>query len=141
MRSVIVLVFFCALVACNSEDQAPADVVPVKKMQTIVWQLMQADEYVNMLLTKDTLKKSGTERIKRYQQIFALNKVSESAFRNSYRYYLDHPEISKVMFDSIVAVAQRQRSDLYKPKTDTAVKHPADKHPGDSSILRPPPLR
>lgn len=136
MKWVPALVFFCAFIACNSDDQVPADVIPTQKMQTIVWQLMQADEYVNMLLTKDTLKKSNVERIKRYQQIFSLNKVSEAAFRNSYRYYLDHPDIAKVMFDSIVAVAQRQRSDLYKPKTDTAVKHPTD-----SSILRPPPLR
>ena len=136
MKRVVTLLLFFALVACNSGDQLPAGVIPVKNMQTIVWQLMQADEYVNMLLTKDTLKKSSTERIKRYQQIFALNKVSEAAFRDSYRYYLNHPDIAKVMFDSIVAVAQRQRSDLYKPKADTAVKRPAD-----SSILRPPPIR
>lgn len=136
MKWVWLLSFFCALVACNSDDKVPAGVIPVKNMQTIVWQLMQADEYVNMLLTKDTVKKSSTERIKRYQQIFALNKVSEAEFRSSYRYYLDHPDIAKVMFDSIVAVAQRQRSDLYKPRADTAVKRPTD-----SSILRPPPLR
>ena len=136
MKPLVALLFVFAVVACNSDDQVPAGVIPVKNMQTIVWQLMQADEYVNMLLTKDTLKKSSTERIKRYQQIFALNKVSEAAFRDSYRYYLNHPDIAKVMFDSIVAVAQRQRSDLYKPKSDTAVKRPAD-----SSILRPPPIR
>jgi len=136
MKPLVALLFVFAVVACNSDDQVPAGVIPVKNMQTIVWQLMQADEYVNMLLTKDTLKKSSTERIKRYQQIFALNKVSEAAFRDSYRYYLNHPDIAKVMFDSIVAVAQRQRSDLYKPKADTAVKRPAD-----SSILRPPPIR
>ncbi|MDE3250224.1 MAG: DUF4296 domain-containing protein [Bacteroidota bacterium] len=136
MKRVIVLASICTLLACSGDDQAPAGVIPVKNMQTIVWQLMQADEYVNMVLTKDTLKKSSTERIKRYQQIFALNKVSEAEFRSSYRYYLDHPDIAKVMFDSIVAVAQRQRSDLYKPKADTAVKRPAD-----SSILRPPPIR
>lgn len=136
MRFGVALALIAFLVGCNSDDQVPANVIPVKRMQTIMWQLMQSDEYVNMLVTKDSTKKSSAERAKRYEEIFALNQVSQDEFKKSYQYYLQHPEITKLMFDSITAIAQRQRSELYKPKPDTALKHLKD-----SSIRRPAPLQ
>jgi hypothetical protein len=124
------LIFFLLsvllLAACGSRDRVPADIIPTHTMETIVWQLMQSDEYVNTLLVKDSAKKSSTERMLRYQQVFELNKTSMAEFKKSYRYYMAHPDITKVMFDSIIARAGRQRIELYKSKNDSAAKHPVD---------------
>jgi Domain of unknown function (DUF4296) len=95
-------------------------------MEIIIWQLMQTDEYVTTLLAKDSSKKSSIERMTRYQAVFELNKTSMVEFKKSYQFYMEHPEITKVMFDSITARAGRQRSELYKSGTDSAVSHPTD---------------
>ncbi len=116
--------FFMA--SCGSRGRVPADIIPTPAMETIVWQLMQADEYVNTIVAKDTTKKSNTERMMRYQQVFELNRTTEAEFKKSYQFYMAHPDITKVVFDSIIAKAARQRVELYKSKTDSTAKQPAD---------------
>lgn len=120
----LLAVFF--LGSCGSRARVPAGILPAASMETIVWQLMQADEYVNTLVAKDSTKKSSTERMLRYQQVFELNKTSEAEFKKSYQFYMAHPDITKLVFDSIIAKAGRQRNELYKPRPDTAAKKIAD---------------
>ena len=138
MRGLIFLLLAVLLfAACGSRDKVPAGIIPTRTMETIVWQLMQSDEYVNTLLAKDSTKKSSTERILRYQAIFELNKTSMAEFKKSYQFYMAHPDITKLMFDSILARAGRQRIDLYKPGNASSVKHPVDtaaNHLKDSAI-------
>lgn len=127
MRGLIFLLLAVLLfAACGSRDKVPVGIIPTRTMETIVWQLMQSDEYVNTLLAKDSAKKSSTERMLRYQEIFELNKTSMAEFKKSYQFYMAHPDITKLMFDSIIARASRQRIELYKSKTDSSAKHPVD---------------
>jgi len=119
MRLLILLLLMTVLFASCGSSTVPADIIPAEKMEKIIWQLMQSDEYVNTVLAKDSTKKSSTERMKRYQQVFDLNKTSMSEFKKSYQFYMAHPDITKIMFDSITAKAGRQRIELYKPKPDT----------------------
>jgi hypothetical protein len=114
------------IVSCDSKSMVPEGIIPVARMEVIVWQLMQVDEYVNTLLVKDTARKSSTERAIRYQQVFELNKTSKETFQQSYRYYMAHPEITKLMFDSVIVRAGRQRTELYKTRTDSGVKPVVD---------------
>jgi len=109
------------LAACGS-NKVPADILPANQMETVLWQLMQSDEYVNLVLAKDSSKKSSVERQRIYQQVFDLNNISEEAFKKSYRFYTEHPDISKLMFDSIIARAARQRIDLLQPKQDSLAR-------------------
>lgn len=127
MRGLIFLLLpVLLLAACGSRDRVPADIIPTRTMETIVWQLMQSDEYVNTLLVKDSAKKSSTERMLRYQEIFELNKTSMAEFKKSYQFYMAHPDITKQMFDSIIARAGRQRIELYKSRNDSSAKRPVD---------------
>jgi Domain of unknown function (DUF4296) len=127
MRAWLFLLMVAFLLAsCGGRGKVPTGIIPVAAMEPIIWQLMQADEYVNTLVAKDTTRKSSTERMLRYQQVFELNKTSEAEFKKSYQFYMAHPDITKVMFDSIIAKAGRQRVELYKSKTDSTVKAPAD---------------
>ncbi|MEO5683846.1 MAG: DUF4296 domain-containing protein [Chitinophagaceae bacterium] len=124
MRRFSFLLLITALLASCGSSKVPADIIPVHKMETILWQLMQSDEYVNTLLVKDSTKKSSTERMKIYQQVFDFNKTSMGEFKKSYHFYMTHPDITKVIFDSITARASRERIELYKPKPDSAKQAP-----------------
>jgi hypothetical protein len=127
MRPLLVLLLAAFLVvSCGSRGRVPADIIPSAAMETIIWQLMQADEYVNTIVAKDTTKKSNTERMIRYQQVFELNKTTEAEFKKSYQFYMAHPDITKIVFDSIIAKAGRQRVELYKSKPDSTAKQPID---------------
>jgi Domain of unknown function (DUF4296) len=116
MRIVLFLFLTFSLLCC-ANNGTPADIISREKMETILWQLMQSDEFVSTTVMKDSTKNINTERIKIYQQVFDLNKTSKAAFKKSYQYYLGHPDIAKLMFDSIAARAGRQREDAYRLKT------------------------
>lgn len=119
MKLLAVLLLITGLFISCQSNKVPSDIIPAEKMQTVMWQLMQSDEYVNTLVARDTTKKSSTERMRRYQQVFDLNKTSLAEFKKSYRFYMEHPDVTKVMFDSISTKATRERTLLYQPKTDS----------------------
>ena len=128
-----VLIFLCLaslLFAACSSGGTPGDIIPGERMGTIMWQLMEADEYINMVLAKDSTKKSSTERMKMYQQVFDLNNTSLPEFKKSYQFYMSHPDITKIIFDSIAAKTTRERTELYKPKPDTLQRR------GTDSVMR-----
>jgi Domain of unknown function (DUF4296) len=124
MRVLFFLLLAALLAACTNSNAVPADIIPGKKMETILWQLMLSEEYENKQLAKDSSKKSSTEKMKIYQQVFELNGTSVSEFKKSYQFYMAHPDISKIMFDSIAVRALRERTDMYKTKPVLPVKLP-----------------
>jgi cell division protein FtsI/penicillin-binding protein 2 len=132
MRIFFVLMTVLLLACTNST--VPSDIIPARKMENILWQLMESDEYVNTQVAKDSLKKSSTERMKIYQQVFDLNGTSMAEFKKSYQYYMSRPDITKIMFDSIAAKATRQRADLYKPKPGAITTKP-------DTVIRPRPAQ
>jgi hypothetical protein len=122
MRVIAFLLMICLLPGCRQSNDIPADIIPKSKMETILWQLMQTDEFVTYALLKDSIKGTDQERIKLYQQVLMFNKVKKEEFSKSYKYYIGHPEISKVMFDSLATRANRSREESNKPKQDTTVE-------------------
>jgi len=103
MRIMFFVLATALLAGCTNSGSVPAGIIPSQKMETILWQLMQSDEYVNIQLAKDSLKKASIEKMKIYQQVFDLNGTSLEEFKKSYQYYMAHPDIAKIMFDSITA--------------------------------------
>ncbi len=120
MKYIITALLIVPFFSCTTNDVIPPDIIPKKKMETILWQLIQSDAYASAEITKDSSKNAINERIKLYQEVFVLNKVSKEDFKKSYQFYLGHPDIAKVMFDSVAARATRQKADAYRPKVKEA---------------------
>jgi len=119
MKQLIAFFLMTTLFASCGGHTIPGDIIPSEQMGTIMWQLMQSDEYVNTLIAKDSSKKSSTERMKIYQQVFDLNKTSADQFKKSYQFYMEHPDIGKLIFDSITVRAGRERIEIMSTRTDT----------------------
>jgi hypothetical protein len=123
MKAIVYLSLIVLLLAgCSQANNIPGDIIPRDRMETILWQLMQTDEFTTYVIVKDSIKNLDKERIKLYNQVFELNKTNKDAFKKSYQYYMNHPEMGKVMFDSIAARANRLREEAYKPKEETPTK-------------------
>jgi hypothetical protein len=121
MRWVTGWLIILIIAGCVNNTKIPPGIIDKPKMEKILWDMVQADRFVaNYIMTKDgdsaTKKLKATET---YEQVFRLNKISRDEFLKSYKFYLGRPDITKVMFDSISARADRQRNEIYKslPKT------------------------
>lgn len=110
------LLLFSLLIfsACHSQKQEiPKDILPVDSMKFVVWDMIQGGELaaIQYPAFKDSF---NTKSRQLYQQILAAHGLDKNTFFKSFDYYSRHPDQNKILFDSISAYANRQRSGIYK---------------------------
>jgi len=123
-----VLFFFAR---CGNSDNIPGDIIPKDSMAVILWDIIQADQFSNQYMIRDSARINvKAETMGLYQEIFRIHHTTKEEFQKSYQYYLAHPDITKLMFDSLSAQANRRRGEAFRslPKNkitpDTAVTKP-----------------
>jgi uncharacterized protein YcfL len=115
MKKIIASLFLVLLISCSAEDKIPKDVLPVSKMQPVIWDMSLAD---NLASEKYTLNRDSQRMMVTglYQKIFRLHKINKAAFYKSYAYYEAHPVILQTLFDSVSAYGTRQKAKAYQTK-------------------------
>jgi hypothetical protein len=108
----LIMIFFAP--ACSHQYKIPADILPKEKMQEVLWDMIQADRYATIFLSKDSSKNIKEETFDLYEQVFSIHKITRQEFVKSMKYYLDRPDISQVMLDSLATQANRKRDEIYK---------------------------
>jgi hypothetical protein len=109
-----VLLFF--FVGCTNQYKIPSDIMPKEKMEKVLWDMILADRYSNIILIKDSTKNIKEETFKMYDQVFTLHKVTRKEFVKSFKYYLSRPDIAQRMMDSLATHANRRREEMYQSK-------------------------
>jgi len=103
------------LIGCSGNDSVPSSIIKKDSMETILWDIIQADQFSLQYLAKDSARINvKLETAKLYQRVFDLHKVSHEDFQKSFKYYMNRPDISKLMLDSLSARASRLRIEAYK---------------------------
>ncbi len=115
MRIIACILSVFILTACSSSP-VPNEIIPPVKMQEIVLDLIKADEFINSFAVKDSTVNIKTRRITLYEQVFLVHQTSKDEFYKSYKYYQQHPDKNKILFDSLYAVANRKKSEALAPK-------------------------
>lgn len=134
----IVLGCIVALVyACSNKNDAPAGILAREKMESVLWDIIQAERYTSTYLATDTSKNIKLENFKLYDQIFQIHNISKDEFIESYKFYLSRPDIARVLFDSITARSNREREDLYKPKPQADSANAEPSKPDSADTVKP----
>ena len=161
MRIIVgLLAILLILAGCSGKDRIPSGILPKAKMEDILWDMIQADQFSAIYLAKDSARINvKMEDLRLYQQVFRLHQVSRDEFRKSLHYYEDRPDLIRTVFDSLLSRGNRLRTESYNkpaPPPPAAVtpqtpppgqapvkKLPAtppvlipNKHKGDSSALK-----
>jgi hypothetical protein len=138
-RTVVLILLLCCAVGagCSGKKSVPRGILPEDKMERVMWDMAQADQYAALYVVKDSAhidRKAETMRL--YAEVLRLHEVTPEEFRKSYRYYLDHPELNQLLFDSVIARGVRARTEMYdRPSSGYhAPMPPANLKPG---VIRP----
>ena len=102
------VILSCILWGCQTKA-AKDKRVDSRTMQTVVWQLMQADEYYTRVSVVDSTWEADKKNIEFYQQIFDLNKVDRVEFYNTIDYLQKHPIEFKELMDSVNELSKREK--------------------------------
>lgn len=115
LGATLVIIVLTIAVACTDKDKVPSGIIPKVEMEKILWDMIQADQYSMTYLIKDSAHVNvKMETLKLYQQVFQLHKVSREEFRESYQYYLGRPDLTRPLFDSLLAKGNRLRQESYR---------------------------
>lgn len=115
------------LTGCRNKGRVPADIIPQKKMQAILWDMMRADQFLgDFVLNKDSSLKKDAESLKLYQRVFSIHHISIERFQKSFSFYKTHPSLFKSMMDSISRTVTEAPTKMVLPVT-----------PEDSILVKP----
>lgn len=109
MRLLPGFIFLLVFISCSRKDEVPQDIIQVKPMQKIVWDILQADEIAyQRKITDSTLDLKSTS-FHLYDTVFALHKVSREAFYKSYEYYQRRPRLYKTLMTGVKNIGDAER--------------------------------
>jgi uncharacterized protein DUF4296 len=128
MRWVFLFVIFSSVISCVNNDKVPAGIIPKDSMQNILWDMIQADQFSKQYILKDSAKiNARLETMKLYQEVFQIHHITKDEFQKSYQFYISRPDLTKSIFDSLTASANRHRQEAFKqvaPKPKPILKGP-----------------
>ncbi len=113
MKMDAILLSVLMLAACSSRS-IPKEILLPNKMQQVVFDLIKADEFVNNYVIRDSTINSKIRRIELYDEVFRIHHTTRKEFYKSYKYYEEHPDKHKVLFDSLYALANRKAEVINK---------------------------
>ena len=85
----------------------PDGILNKETMQAVYWDMMRADEMVNYNATADTSYNRIENQEAYYQAILRMHNITKETFRKSKEYYESHPELLKIILDSVYAKGER----------------------------------
>ena len=119
-KPVLVFLPFIFLISCKDKNQIPKDVLPKEKMQEVLWSMINAGEFLNAYVFKDSVDKVA-ESSRIYGQVFQVHHITREEFDKSYSYYREHPELMKVILDSL-SKKQTYTVEKFQKRTDSTLK-------------------
>ncbi len=126
MKTVFFLIACFSLISCSNKNDIPEGIIQPKKMQGILWDVIRAQELSAEVARKDSTVDELTETKLLSQKVYDIHNITSSDFDKSYSWYTAHPEMMRIIFDSINAQNERQedfrRKEGYKPFKPNSIK-------------------
>jgi len=123
MRIIFLALFSSLMIlACSRKEKIPADILPPEKMQSVLWDMIGAGEYITtFVVVKDSIDKEF-ESLKLYEEVLRMHHVTREQFKKSFAWYRNRPQIMKTMVDTLSKRASRLAPPNLKPASDTLLK-------------------
>lgn len=109
------------LTACSDNRRIPSAILPPEKFQAILTDVLLADALTLERSFKDSAVKISDENAAYFLKVFQLHGVSKNEFMKSYNFYLQRPDLLKIITDSVSSTLDKRNLQL---STDTAKPKP-----------------
>jgi Domain of unknown function (DUF4296) len=125
MKAFFILLLMLIITSCSPKNRIPQDVLQQPQMQAVLWDVLRADEFVMNYVKSDSMHNKKDESTKLYEEVFRIHKTNRGQFKKSIDFYNGHPDLLKVILDSLENRKNTILQDVYtKPFFDSARKRP-----------------
>jgi hypothetical protein len=109
MKNVLYFIFFMMLFSCGKSNKPPSSLIQPKEMQSILWDVMRAETLASEIAKKDSAVDAAVETKSLSQKVFNIHKTDSATFNKSYNWYVKHPDVLKIIFDSLYIQKEREQ--------------------------------
>ena len=95
-------------------------------MQAVLWDMLRTDEFVSNYGRRDTSVSVKDRSTRLYTEIFRIHNTTKSQFEKSIKFYNLHPDIFKIVLDSLEKKKSILSEAPYRHPVDTLHRRPAD---------------
>ena len=132
-RTIIYIMFWLVFVSCGSDTKIPSDILQPAEMSNILWDIMRSQTLGYEIARKDSSVREAIEVKALSQKVFKIYRIDSTYFNKSYNWYIQHPTILKVIFDSMYVQKERENNLKLEKKMEIERKlKPEKKHMADS---------
>ncbi len=122
MKQVVLIIGMLLIVtACSDNRRIPSTIMKPEKFREVLTDVLLADALTLERSFKDTSVKITDENAAYFLKVFQLHGVSKNEFMKSYNFYLQRPDLLKIITDSVSSVLDKRNLQL---STDTAKPKP-----------------
>lgn len=114
---------------CKHSEEVPDGVFSPEKMQSVLWDLLNAESWARQTSNRDTTVSYSDEVKVLSKRAFQLNNVTEADFQKSYDWYTQHSQDFLNVLDSLETRVKREDSlklELERKKTQAAEEEEED---------------
>ena len=122
MKNLFFFIICFILFSCSGKNEVPPGIIQQKEMQNILWDVIRAQALSGEMARRDSSINEIAETQLMTRKVFEIHNVTPSAFDLSYAWYTSHPEMMRIIFDSMNSQNQRQndlklkREDMHRLK-------------------------
>jgi len=110
MKKFLYLIFLMTLFSCGKSKKPPSTVIQPKEMQSILWDVMRAETLASEIGRKDSSVDVAIQTKFFSQKVFSIHKTDSATFNKSYNWYLKHPDVLTIIFDSLYVQKEREKN-------------------------------
>ena len=114
MRLISILFLLILVLSCKQKSTKSDDVIPPKKMESILLDYINAEAYAKELCKMDSSKNDTIESMRLQTQVFKKHKITRFLFYKNFDYYNNHPELMMGILDSIITHHSKTEKEIRK---------------------------
>lgn len=110
MKNLLYLILLIMLFSCGKSNKPPSSLIQPKEIQSILWDVMRAETLASEISLKDSSVHVAIETKSLSQKVFKIHKTDSATFNKSYNWYVKHPDVLKIIFDSLYIQKERENN-------------------------------
>lgn len=121
-----IIISMVMLAGCKHHERVPKSYIQPEEMKQILLDMQAAQAYVDNM-PYDSLHPRQEKLKYYYQQILELYHLNHQQFMRSYEYYVMHPVIMKMVYDSLLSEVKRRQVELDSLLIKKRFQHPIER--------------
>jgi hypothetical protein len=117
MKTIFCLLIPVIFFSCVNGDDPPSNIIQPEEMKAVLWDVIRAQSLAHETARKDSMVNEAIKTKELSQKVFQIYNIDSAYFNKSYNWYISHPPVLKLIFDSLYS--QKQEENMLRLRKPT----------------------